>query len=447
MAEDPAREGAERPDRAAEADPSAPARRDREIASESSKEGQIVNEPMRSAHVDYVPNPMRDAAAQPPQDLSPEATRRVLRFHRRWPGYVPTPLADLRLLARELGIRGLYVKDESRRFGLNAFKVLGGMYAVSRWICEAAGLDPERAGFEELASETVRERAGRPTFTTATDGNHGRGVAWAARALGYPAVIYVPRSTVASRIEAIRRTGAEVVVTEVSYDETVRIARAEAEARGRVLVQDSSGPGYEKIPAWVLQGYLTLAEEAALGMELAGCTRPTHVFLQCGVGTMPAALAGYCLGRWRERPPLVFLIEPRGADCFFQSILAGDGAPHPVELHESMMAGLSCGVPSPQAWEILRDECSGAFACDDGTSALGMRILANPLPGDPFVLSGESGAVGVGLLHRLAKDPGAAPIREAIRLGPSSSVLLVSTEGDTDPENWRRVVWGLDREA
>jgi diaminopropionate ammonia-lyase len=399
-------------------------------------------EPIRTEHLDFVVNSMKNPLIQPPQELSPDAARRVLKFHRHWPGYAPTPLAELRRLASRLGLKGIFVKDESRRFGLNAFKCLGGTYAVGRKLAELAGLDPDRTGYDELIAPAVRERAGHPVFATATDGNHGRGVAWAARSLGCPAVIHMPKGSSEHRVQAIRDTGAEVIVTDLSYDETVVLAKAEAEEKGRILVQDSSFPGYERIATWVLQGYLTLAEEAALAMELVGAARPTHVILQSGVGTMPAALAGYFTWRWRERPPIILIAEPRGAACFFESLRFADGAAHPVELHPSMMAGLSCGVLSSQAWEILRPCAFGALACDDEAAALGMRILANPLPGDPFVLSGESGAVGMGLIHRLATLPDLAPIREAIHLTPGSTVLLISTEGDTDPENWRKVVWG-----
>ena len=376
-----------------------------------------------------------------PAPLGLREAQRVRRFHRTLPGYRATPLASLDGLAARLGVARLFVKDESPRFGLNAFKVLGGSYAIARILGQRLGIPEEDLTFPLLQSEGVRERAGALTFATATDGNHGRGVAWAARTLGYHAVIFLPRGTARSRIAAIEATGAEAIVTELTYDDAVRQARKIAKDRGWVVVQDTAWDGYEEIPSWVLQGYLTMADEAADQLALEGVEAPTHVFLQAGVGTMAASAAGYLAQRCRPLPRFL-LVEPDRADCLFVSAEAGDGRPHPTEGDlTSIMAGLSCGEPNPQVWPILQDLGTAFFRCRDHVAALGMRLLAHPLPGDPAVLSGESGAVGPGLLYLLQTREAYAPLRAALNLGPDSTVLCFSTEGDTDPENYRRVLW------
>ena len=377
----------------------------------------------------------------PPEGLGQEEAERVRRFHRTLPGYRATPLARLDGLAARLGIRRLFVKDESPRFGLNAFKVLGGAYAVARVLGARLGIPEEDLSFQALQDPDVRGRAGSLVFATATDGNHGRGVAWAARTLGYHAVVFLPRGVAPSRVQAIRDTGAEAILTDLLYDDVVRQCRKIAKDRGWVVVQDTSWEGYQEIPRWILQGYLTLGAETAEQLLLEGEEAPTHVFLQAGVGTMAAALAGYLAHRYRPLPRIL-VVEPDRADCFFVSAAAGDGMPHPSEGDlVSVMAGLCCGEPNPQAWPVLDDLACAFLRCRDHAAALGMRLLARPLPGDPEVRSGESGAVGPGLLYLLATREVYAPLREALDLGPHSVVLAFSTEGDTDPEHYRKVLW------
>lgn len=376
----------------------------------------------------------------PPPPFSTSVAQSVWRFHRQLPGYAPTNLVRLRQLARSWGLSDILVKDESTRFGLKAFKVLGGSYAVARMVCEKLGISIEAADYRHLVSEKVRRRLGRLTLATATDGNHGRGVAWAAEQFKQPAVIFMPRGSAQARVASIRSHGASVEVTDLSYDDTVRLARRRAREKGWQLIQDTAWEGYTAIPRWIMQGYLTMAAEAAEQMTDAG-QRPTHVFLQAGVGAFAGAMAGYLANRYPDNPPRFIIIEPENAACILTSAAAADGRPRtvPGDLN-TIMAGLACGEPSLAAWEILRDFASGYISCADEAAAKGMRALAHPLPGDPAVEAGESGAVGLGVLELLMNNPRLAAFRQKLMIGPEATPLLFNTEGATDPVNYRHIL-------
>lgn len=354
-------------------------------------------------------------------DLTPYGTaaaREVRAFHRSMREYAETPLVRLSGLAAHLGLKGLYVKDESRRFGLNAFKALGGSYAMHAY---------------------MQANGGRPVFATATDGNHGRGVAWAAARIGCEAHVYMPRGTAQERLDNIRKLGAHAEITDMCYDDTVRHVAQLAAENGWVLMQDTSWPGYEEIPARIMQGYLTLADEIA---KQLGDVKPTHVFLQAGVGSMAAAVAAYLADRYGAEKPIITVVEPNTADCIFRTARANDGRTHfcGEDMH-SIMAGLCCGEPCPIAWDLLRDTADFALTCPDYIPANGMRILGNPLPGDARIVSGESGAVTAGIMAALMLDPALIRLRDALGLGADSIVVCISTEGDTDRANYRDIVW------
>ena len=339
------------------------------------------------------------------------------RFHETLEEYRPTPLRELRALAARLGVGALYVKDESFRFGLNAFKGLGGSFAVSR---QAEG------------------KSGRLTFVTATDGNHGRGVAWAAARLGHDAVVYLPKGTARERLENILALGVHAEITELSYDDTVRYAAEMAEANGWLLIQDTAWDGYEEIPAQIMQGYTTMGLEIT---EQLGTVRPTHVFLQAGVGAMAGAMTGFFADYYGEHRPKFIIVEPEGADCIFRTAAADDGRLRfcGSDMH-TIMAGLCCGEPCTLGWNILKDHADFALSCPDTVAADGMRILGNPLPGDPAIVSGESGAVTLGAAAEIcrADDPA---LQDALGIDSGSVLLCISTEGDTDRENYRDIVW------
>jgi len=376
-----------------------------------------------------------------PEQFSEDAAREVERFHQQLPGYKPTRLVGLNRLATAWGVGNIFIKDESTRFDLKAFKVLGGSYAVARLICQKLGKRLEDVDYEDLRHDDVRQKIGRMTLTTATDGNHGRGVAWAAEQFGQEAVVYMPKGSAASRVKNIRSHGATAEVTDLNYDDTVRLCRRIARENGWHVVQDTAWEGYTDIPLWIMQGYLTMCAEAADQMARQDI-RPTHVFVQAGVGALAGAVVGYFANRFRADPPRFIVIEPVNADCFFKSAVAGDGQPHAVTGDlDTIMVGLACGEPSPLAWDILRDFPCCYMSCDNYVAANGIRILANSLNGDDSIVAGESGAVGMGLLDLMVNGQIFADLRKALEIGPDSTVLFFNTEGATDPENYQEILW------
>ena len=375
--------------------------------------------------------------------MSTENVAKARAFHRSFPQYSITPLAKLDGMAKNLGLGGVYVKDESYRFSLNAFKVLGGSFAMGRYIAQQMGRDVGEMTYEYLTSPAFREEFGQATFFTATDGNHGRGVAWAANKLGQKAVVHMPKGSSQSRFDNIAKEGAQVTIEEVNYDDCVRIAAAEAaETEHGVVVQDTAWEGYEEIPAWIMQGYGTMANEAADQLRQVSVNRPTHVFVQAGVGSLAGAVVGYFTNLFPNDPPKFVVMEARAADCLYQGAVAGDGDPRIVggDL-QTIMAGLACGEPNIISWDILRNHVSAFVSCPDWVSARGMRMLGAPVKGDPRVISGESGAVGMGLLSTIMQDEAYKDLREYLELDQSSQVLMFSTEGDTDPDKYKEIVW------
>ena len=384
---------------------------------------------------------VKDSAAV--QRLLPQgAIEDVIDFHRQIPDYAVTSLHPLTRLAERLGLGSLWVKDESNRMGLNAFKSLGGSYAVYQFIRQQLGVD--HLTYDELLSEFTRQRLGDITFTSATDGNHGKGLAWACERLGFPCVIYVHKDTTQARIDAIAAYGAEVRVVDGTYDDAVHQCSLDAEANGWQVISDTSWEGYEEIPAWVMQGYTTLLSEALDQMQQQGVQQPTHVVIQGGVGAFAAAVCSFFKRRYGygDEAPKLVIVEPATAACLYHSAVVADGQPHTIggEL-QTIMAGLACGEPSALAWGVLWD-CADAFlAVPDYVGAKGMRVYGMPLSGDPAIVSGESGAVTLGALTFLMESPQYADLRQALDIDADSQVLLVSTEGDTDPEYYRYVVW------
>ena len=372
-----------------------------------------------------------------------ENAKKVQAFHASFPEYTPTPLVKLGGLAGELGLGSVYVKDESYRFGLNAFKVLGGSFAMARYIAKEMGRDVSEMTYDYLTSEAFRQEFGHATFFTATDGNHGRGVAWAAHKLGQKAVVHMPKGSSQARYENIAKEGAQVTIEEVNYDDCVRMAAAEAaETKHGVVVQDTAWEGYEDIPAWIMQGYGTMASEAAEQLRQLGVNRPSHVFVQAGVGSLAGAVVVYFTNLFPNDPPKFIVMEAQAADCLYRGALAGDGAPRIVDGDlQTIMAGLACGEPNTISWDILRNHATAFVSCPDWVTARGMRTLGAPEKGDPRVISGESGAVTTGLVETLMLDPEYAELKELIGLDKTSSVLCFSTEGDTDPDQYRRIVW------
>lgn len=389
--------------------------------------------------VKYAGNPSTCRDWEKAEVFGKDKAQTVRAYHRSFPTYRPTKLAELAGLAAALGVKKVYVKDESSRFGLNAFKGLGGSYCIGRVLAERTGLAEEQLTFDQLQKEPVQKEAQGCTFVTATDGNHGRGIAWTAHELGLKAVVYMPRGSAAERLENIRRLGAEAEITDLNYDDTVRFAAGCEREKGWILVQDTAWEGYETIPTWIMQGYTTLALEAA---EQMGDEIPTHIFLQAGVGAMSGALSAFFADYYKEEKPTIVIVEPNKADCIYRTAAANDGKLHTVGGDmDTIMAGLACGEPCTIGWEMLRRYADHFVSVPDYVAAKGMRILGNPVGSDDRIISGESGAATTGFLAELMMNASLDELRAKIGIGEASKVLCISTEGDTDQENYRKIVW------
>jgi len=352
---------------------------------------------------------------------------------RSWPGYAVTPLHSLQSVARQMNVAGVHYKDEGGRFGLGSFKALGGAYAVARLLCQVLG---HRLGRQvataELMTSPCRELAGEITVTCATDGNHGRSVAWGAQLFGCQCVIYIHATVSEGRRQAIEHYGATVVRTAGNYDDSVRQADADAKALGRYVISDTSYEGYMDVPRDVMQGYQLMVEEAAQQLGAA----PTHVFVQGGVGGLAAAVCGYFWERLGAARPRVIVVEPDRADCLMQSARKGKiTAVHGVL--DTLMAGLACGEVSWLAWEILAQGADAFAVIGDDAAVATMRLLASPGAGDPAIAAGESAVAGlaaaIGVAQRMEQ-------RVALGLDEKSVLLFVGSERDTDPALYTQLV-------
>jgi diaminopropionate ammonia-lyase len=371
-------------------------------------------------------------------NFSADIAASVQNFHRSFDGYEPSPLVSLKDLAHSLGVTVISVKDESNRLGLDAFKVLGASHAIGKFLADKLDTSLDQLSFDAASLAKLKTKLGGCTFVTATDGNHGRAVAWAARQLGQRAVVYLPSGSAAARVTAIQSLGAEANVTDVNYDDSVRHAADMAKQHDWILLQDTAWPGYQQIPLWIMQGYLTMYAEA---IEQLDGDEPTHVFIQAGVGSLAAALQAYLRERYGDDCPLVAVVEPTNAACFYHSVKAASGKPEtvPGEL-DTIMVGLAAGRPSDLAWPIVRDYSDYFFSCSDSVAIKGMRVLAHPVGNDRAIVSGEAGAVTTGLVACLCEDTQYRDIASGIGISPKSKILLFSTEGATDPGSYQRLV-------
>ncbi|MFJ3307510.1 diaminopropionate ammonia-lyase [Streptomyces sp. NPDC086549] len=331
----------------------------------------------------------------------------VQDFHASLPGFTPTPLTELPTLASELAVGRVFVKDESSRLGLPAFKALGASWAVHRALAERTALAPS---------------AGTVTLVSATDGNHGRAVARMARLLGQRAHIFVPRGVHPAAVTAIASEGAEVTQVPDSYDEAVRQAAEAAGAGDTLLVQDTAWHGYEKIPGWIVEGYSTLCAEIDEQLAAAGSAAPGLVAVPVGVGSLAQAVVTHYRSRSCGPAPALLSVEPEAAACVLQSLTCGEAVS--VTTGETTMAGLNCGTPSSIAWPYLRQGLDAAVAVTDAGSTRAADDLA--ALGVP---SGPCGAAALAGARAALTGAGAEERRTALGLGPASVVVLLSTEG------------------
>lgn len=374
-----------------------------------------------------------------------ERQRRVLNRERfemarreisSWPGYAPTPLVSLPGLAAAAGVETIWYKDESRRFGLKSFKALGGAYAVLRLLIDQI---QNRQGATGVTSADLLEGRHRSitqsiTVTCATDGNHGRSVAWGAQMFGCRSVIYIHATVSEARKAAIEHFGATVVRTKGNYDASIRQAAEEAAENGWFVVSDTSYEGYMDVPRDVMQGYTVMVDEAVQQLPREG--RPSHVFIQGGVGGLAAACAGHLWETWGSTRPRFVVVEPDKAACIYESAVQG----RPMTVHgdlDTIMAGLACGEVSLLAWEILDQGIEDFLTIPDEAALDCVRLLARGVNGDPPLVAGESAVAGLAGLLAALDHPTTA---KALGIAQDSHVLLVGSEGDTDPELYRSIV-------
>ena len=364
----------------------------------------------------------------------PRPDRAPLRFHRRLPGYEVTPLVDAPKLAEALGVGKVFVKDESSRLGLPAFKVLGASWAVYRALEERLGKDFR--DWEEIWELKGRLESLRPlSLVAATDGNHGRAVARVARLMGLGAKIFVPDGMALARRKSIAEEGAEVIVVDGTYDEAVELSAAEAGER-TLLVSDMSWPGYERIPLWVIEGYSTMLWEIDDELERRNEVGPDLVVVQVGVGAFAAAVARHFRRPGASTRPKLMGVEPANANCLLESVAAGRivSVPGP---HDSIMSGLNCGRPSLVAWPTVSVGIDLLVTIDDGSASEAMRLAA-----ESGIVSGETGAAGLGGLLELVGAGEEEAARRALGVGEDTRVLFFNCEGATDPDAYRRIVAG-----
>ncbi|MEY8829886.1 diaminopropionate ammonia-lyase [Sedimentitalea sp. XS_ASV28] len=364
--------------------------------------------------------------------LGTEGAADVMRVLALRENNAATPMHALPGLARELGLGSLHVKDEGYRLGLGSFKALGGAYALLRLVQEQASQHWGReVPLRELMSPDVRSIAAGMTFACATDGNHGRSVAQGAQLIGANAVIFVHAGVSDARVDAIAGFGARIIRVDGNYDDSVAEASRVSEREGWTVLSDTSWPGYERIPALVMQGYTAILQEALSQLD----EPPTHVFLQAGVGGFAAAIAGHLAVVLGERRPHVTVVDPARAACLFQSAKAG----HIVKVEEeeaTVMAMLECYEPSLVAFRVLERVADGFMTVDEDDAIEVMTRMAHPVAGDPAVVCGESGGAGLAGLFVAARQ---ADIREVVGLGSGARVLCINTEGATDPALYERL--------
>lgn len=390
--------------------------------------------------IDYVRNSCQSDDKFNIDFLSMSQGKEVIAFHKSFDMYEMTPLRNLSGLAKRLEVGKVFVKDESYRFNLNAFKVLGGSYALGRIIAEKAGIPVSEMSLENL--KKAKEKLGDLTFVTATDGNHGRGVAWAANTLGYKSVVYMPKGSSLERLENIRAENSDATITDLNYDDAVRLANRMAEEKGWIMVQDTAWIGYEEIPTWIMQGYMTLAYEVYHQLEQMKEKRVTHIFIQAGVGSLAGAICGFFANAYADNIPKIVVVEPNEVDCIYQTAKANDKKIHNVTGDlQTIMAGLACGEPCTIGWDVLKDYAYSFITCPDYAAADGMRILAAPVDDDKKIISGESGAAPLGCIVNVIKDEKLKDIKNDLDINEKSRLLFINSEGDTDVENYTNVVW------
>ncbi len=352
---------------------------------------------------------------------------------KKWPAYSVTPLHSLTSMAKDSGLKSLWYKDESQRFGLKSFKALGGAYAVA---CQLQNVLEERTGQRPTAMDLLegklKDQLAEIVVSCATDGNHGRSVAWGAQMFGCGCVIYIHRDVSEGRKQAMEAFGAEVIRITGNYDESVRQADADAKANNRIIVSDTSYEGYMEVPKDVALGYTVMLSEI---VEQLDGSIPSHVFIQGGVGGLASAVAGYFWDLWGERRPRVVIVEPEQANCLQLSAKAGEPVVVDGDL-ETLMAGLACGEVSALGWQILCNATDDFITLSEEAVPTTMKMLKNGYGDDPAIEAGESAVPGLAAAVVARQQ---AEFAQALGLDENSTVLVIGTEGATDPELYKEL--------
>lgn len=362
----------------------------------------------------------------------------VRNYHKTYPMYNKTSLIEMKNTASHFGVKNIFIKDESCRFGLSSFKALGCTYAIGKYFSKILNIDISNLSYGFLRSKDIKNKFADLTFVAATDGNHGRAVAWTAKQLGMRSLIYMPKGTSFEREHNIQKEGATTKVLDLNYDDTVRFANNVAQKNNWPIIQDTVWEGYEDIPKWIMQGYATIALEISEQLTEA----PTHIFLQAGTGSFCTSIIAFFACLYKSELPKIIIVEPKNADCFFQSaksknkeirICGGD--------LNTIMVGLACGEPNRMAWEIAKEYVDFFVTIPDFAAANGMRILGNPSMGDKRIISGESGASAFGAAAEILTNPIYENIKKTLKINKNSRLLFINTEGDTDKKRYRDIVW------
>ena len=349
----------------------------------------------------------------------------------RWPDYQPSPLHRLQHLATRIGVDEIFYKDESERFGLKSFKALGGAYAVARQLQDRIQQQTgSAASIDDLIARRYPSIVQDIVISCATDGNHGRSVAWGCQMFGCACIIYIHRDVSEGRKQAMQALGAEVIRVDANYDASVRQADSDAITHGRIIVSDTSYPGYLEIPKDVALGYTVMLAEA---VEQMGDTIPTHVFIQAGVGGLAAAVCAYFWELWGAERPRFIVVEPEQANCLQQSAMKGEPVAVAGDL-ETLMAGLSCGEVSLLAWDILKPGTDDFMTISEDAVPACMQLL---LHSQPPVEAGESAVAGLGAAIAARED---AEMSTTLKLDEHSRIFVIGTEGATDPELYQRLI-------
>ena len=356
----------------------------------------------------YINNPNNKIVENVTFDILKKS--KALEFHSSLPKYQPTPLVHLPDLSKKYNVGNIYLKDESFRFGLNAFKGLGASYAIN---------------------ETLKKKPHTTTFCTATDGNHGRAVAWSSKYFSKKAMVFVPKDTTNQRIEAIRKEGAIVEQVNGNYDETCAYAVKMSIKNGWELIQDTAWVDYEEIPAQIMAGYLTLFQELEDSLHSQKQSKIDIVFLQAGVGSFAGAGIAYYLERYGINRPKIVIVEPKEADAILSSFKKGEITTSQGN-SKTIMAGLNCGTPSLGAWDLLKNGADVSIKIDDEYSKQAIRELYFPNGSDKKIISGESGVGGLAGFIAIMTEDEFKPLQKRLDINSNTNILFISTEGATD---------------